>query len=112
MLFAFGFSIAPYRSLVNPRVETRGDLGTARCCVSGRFGVEVVDVKAKAALQALAGRQHGHANINHFDDRASHMMHALEQIQDTLARLVALYPESLSDADFENAAMTGVSDGG
>jgi hypothetical protein len=33
------------------------------------------------------------------DEQVSHMMNALEQVQETLAKLVALYPESLSDAD-------------
>jgi glutathionyl-hydroquinone reductase len=33
------------------------------------------------------------------DEQVSHMMTDLEQIQDTLAKLVALYPESLSSDD-------------
>ena len=33
----------------------------------------------------------------------SHMMNELEQVQDTLAKLVALYPESLSHADLDDA---------
>jgi hypothetical protein len=33
------------------------------------------------------------------DDQVSHMMNELEPVQDTLAKLVALYPESLSYAD-------------
>jgi glutathionyl-hydroquinone reductase len=37
------------------------------------------------------------------DEQVSHMMNALEQVQETLAKLVALYPESLSDADLEGA---------
>lgn len=33
------------------------------------------------------------------DEQVSRMTNELEQIQDTLAKLVALYPESLADAD-------------
>jgi hypothetical protein len=36
----------------------------------------------------------------------------LEKLQVTLAKLVALYLESLSDGDSEYVALTGVSDGG
>src|SRR6201987_5120656 len=32
------------------------------------------------------------------DEQVSHMMNELEQVQDTLAKLLALYPESLSYA--------------
>jgi hypothetical protein len=35
------------------------------------------------------------------DEQVSHMMNELEQVQDTLAKLVALYPESLSYADLD-----------
>ena len=38
------------------------------------------------------------------------MMNELEQVQDTLAKLVALYPESLSYADLDDAPTD--SDGG
>jgi len=37
------------------------------------------------------------------DEQVSHMMNELEQVQDTLAKLVALYPESLSYADLDDA---------
>ena len=37
------------------------------------------------------------------DEQVSHMMNELEQVQDTLAKLVALYPESLSYADRDDA---------
>ena len=36
------------------------------------------------------------------DEQVSHMMNELEQVQDTLAKLVALYPESLSYADLDD----------
>ena len=36
------------------------------------------------------------------DEQVSHMMNELEQIQDALAKLVALYPESLSYADLDD----------
>ena len=35
------------------------------------------------------------------DEQVSHMTNELEQIQDTLTKLVALYPESLSNADLD-----------
>src|SRR6202047_1140738 len=44
------------------------------------------------------------------DEQVSHMMNELEQVQDTLAKLVALYPESLSYADLDDAPTD--SDGG
>ena len=37
------------------------------------------------------------------DEQVGHMMNELEQVQDTLAKLVALYPESLSYADLDDA---------
>ena len=37
------------------------------------------------------------------DEQVSHMMNELEKVQDTLAKLVALYPESLSYADLDDA---------
>ena len=37
------------------------------------------------------------------DEQVSHMMNELEQVQDTLAKLVALYPESLSYGDMDDA---------
>jgi hypothetical protein len=37
------------------------------------------------------------------DEQVSHMMNELEPVQDTLAKLVALYPESLSYADLDDA---------
>jgi DNA invertase Pin-like site-specific DNA recombinase len=35
------------------------------------------------------------------DEQVSHMMNELEPVQDTLAKLVALYPENLSYADLD-----------
>jgi hypothetical protein len=40
------------------------------------------------------------------DEQVSHMMNELEQVQDTLAKLMALYPESLSYADLDDANLT------
>jgi hypothetical protein len=37
------------------------------------------------------------------DEQVSHMMNELEKVQDTLAKLVALYPESLSYGDMDDA---------
>ena len=37
------------------------------------------------------------------DEQVGHMMNALEQVQDTLAKLVALYPDSLSYDDLDDA---------
>ena len=37
------------------------------------------------------------------DEQVGHMMNELEQVQDTLAKLVALYPDSLSYADLDDA---------
>ena len=44
------------------------------------------------------------------DEQVGHMMNELEQVQDTLAKLVALYPESLSYADLGRSPTD--SDGG
>jgi hypothetical protein len=37
------------------------------------------------------------------DEQVSHMMSELEQVKDTLTKLLALYPESLSGADPDDA---------
>src|SRR4029077_13606841 len=37
------------------------------------------------------------------DEQVGHMMNELAQVQDTLAKLVALYPDSLSYADLDDA---------
>ena len=37
------------------------------------------------------------------DEQVGHMMNELEQVQDTLAKLVALYPDSLSYDDLDDA---------
>ena len=44
-----------------------------------------------------------HELAMNLDEQVSQMMNELEQVQDTLAKLVALYPESLSYADLDDA---------
>ena len=39
------------------------------------------------------------------EDQVNHMMISLEQVQDTLSQLTALYPESLSYAGLDDAAV-------
>ena len=48
-----------------------------------------------------------HELAMNLDEQVSQMMNELEQVQDTLAKLVALYPESLSYADLDDADSDG-----
>ena len=85
----------------------RDDLNDGEGCRPPELSTDLLKLHELAMAVVNNGRAARHPRCStlamNLDEQVSHMMNELEQVQDTLAKLVALYPESLSYADLDDA---------